>query len=512
MNVDHRVPLVLLHVHEHAVAEDARVVDEDVQAAELVDRLLDHPLRAGEVGDVLAVRDRFAAERLDLADDVVSRAFVRAFAGERGAEVVDDDLRARARAQRVLAADSTAGAGDDRDLPTQIGHQCVEITAVDFQINSEQELIRATAHEFAEREIAPHARDWDRAEEIDRSLVPKLADAGYLGAGWDEQYGGSGLDTVSYALVVEELGKADSSVRGIVSVNVGLVGKTIARFGNEEQKREWLPKLASGEALGCYALTEPGCGSDAAALVTRAERDGDGWVLTGSKTFITLGSWASVALVFARTGAEGPKGITCFLVPTDADGFESRPIKGKLGLRAQDTAELSLDGVRVPDENRLGELDAGFRVAMSALDVGRISLAAGCVGIAQGCLDASVAYSRERSAFGRPIAGFQLVQELIAEIAVETEAARLLAWRAAALADAHVPHTLESSVAKLYASEVAVRAANNAVQVFGGYGYVDEYPVGKYLRDARVTTLYEGTSQIQKLIIGRALTGESAFT
>jgi alkylation response protein AidB-like acyl-CoA dehydrogenase len=383
---------------------------------------------------------------------------------------------------------------------------------VDFQINSEQELIRATAHEFAEREIAPHARDWDRAEEIDRSLVPKLADAGYLGAGWDEQYGGSGLDTVSYALVVEELGKADSSVRGIVSVNVGLVGKTIARFGNEEQKREWLPKLASGEALGCYALTEPGCGSDAAALVTRAQRDGDGWVLSGSKTFITLGSWASVALVFARTGADGPKGITCFLVPTDAEGFESRPIKGKLGLRAQDTSELSLDGVRVPDENRLGELDTGFRIAMSALDVGRISLAAGCVGIAQGCLDASIGYSRERRAFGRPIAGFQLVQELIADIGVETEAARLLAWRAAALADAHVPHTLESSVAKLYASEVAVRAANNAVQVFGGYGYIDEYPVGKYLRDARVATLYEGTSQIQKLIIGRALTGESAFT
>src|SRR5438093_1326586 len=383
---------------------------------------------------------------------------------------------------------------------------------MDLGLTSEQELIRASAREFAEREIAPHARDWDRAEEIDRSLVPKLADAGYLGAGWEEQYGGSGLDTVSYALVVEELGKADSSVCGIVSVNVGLVGKTIARFGTEEQKREWLPKLASGDALGCYALTEPGCGSDAAALVTRAERDGGGWVLTGSKTFITLGTWASLALVFARTGGEGPRGITCFLVPTGADEFEARPIKGKLGLRAQDTAELSLDGVRVPDENRLGELDGGFRIAMSALDVGRISLAAGCVGIAQGCLDASIAYARERSAFGRPIAGFQLVQELLADIAVETEAARLLAWRAAALADAHAPHTLESSIAKLYASEVAVRAANNAVQVFGGYGYVDEYPVGKYLRDARVATLYEGTSQIQKLIIDRALTGESAFT
>jgi alkylation response protein AidB-like acyl-CoA dehydrogenase len=383
---------------------------------------------------------------------------------------------------------------------------------VDFQLTDEQELIRSSAREFATRELAPHTRDWDRAEEIDRSLVPKLADAGYLGAGWDEEYGGSGLDTLSYALVVEELGKVDSSVRGIVSVNVGLVGKTIARFGTDEQKRDWLPRLASGDALGCYALTEPGCGSDAAALTTRAEPDGDDWLLSGSKTFITLGSWASVALVFARTGGEGPRGITCFLVPTDGEGFSSHPIKGKLGLRAQDTAELSLDGVRVPDANRLGELDGGFRVAMSALDVGRISLAAGCVGIAQGCLDAAVEYARERRAFGRPIGGFQLVQELLADIAVETEAARLLAWRAASLADAHVQHTLESSVAKLYASEVAVRAANSAVQVFGGYGYVDEYPVGKYLRDARVTTLYEGTSQIQKLIIGRALTGESAFT
>src|SRR2546423_10127057 len=303
---------------------------------------------------------------------------------------------------------------------------------MDFELTSEQELIRASAREFAAREIVPHARDWDRAEEIDRALVPKLADAGYLGAGWEEEYGGSGLDVVSYALVVEELGKADSSARGIVSVNVGLVGKTIARFGSEEQKREWLPQLAAGDALGCYALTEPGCGSDAAALATRAVRDGSDWVLTGSKTFITLGGWASVALVFARTGGDGPRGISCFLVPTDADGFEARPIKGKLGLRAQDTSELTLDGVRVPDSNRLGELDGGFKVAMSALDHGRISLAAGCVGIAQGCLEASVRYAKEREAFGSPIARFQLVQDLIAEMAVGTEAARLLAWRGGA--------------------------------------------------------------------------------
>jgi butyryl-CoA dehydrogenase len=375
---------------------------------------------------------------------------------------------------------------------------------MDFSLTQEQELIRASAREFCEREVAPHVRDWDRREDLDRALVQKLADVGYLG-GWE-------LDTVSYALVMEELGRADSSVRGIVSVNVGLVGKTIARWGSDEQKREWLAKLGSGEALGCYALTEPGSGSDPSSLSTRAVRDGDDWVLSGSKIFITLGSWAGVALVFARTSEEGARGLTCFLVPTATEGFGAAPIKGKLGLRAQDTAELTLDGVRVPDSNRLGAEGDGFKVAMSALDNGRISLAAGCVGIAQGCLDACLRYASERQQFGKAIASHQLVQELIADIAVETDAARLLTWRAAALSDAGVRHTLESSIAKYYASEASVRAANAAVQVHGGYGYIDEYPVGKYLRDARVTTLYEGTSQIQKLIIGRALTGESAFT
>ena len=383
---------------------------------------------------------------------------------------------------------------------------------LDFSLTPEQELIRASAREFCEREIVPYARDWDRAEELDRGLVAKLAAAGYLGATIEEQYGGMELDTVSYCLLMEELGRADSSVRGIVSVNLGLVGKTIAKWGTDEQKNEWLPLLASGEALGCYALTEPGSGSDPASLVTRAERDGDDWVLNGSKIFITLGSWAGLALVFARSGAEGARGLTCFLVPTGTTGFSATPIKGKLGLRAQDTAEVFLDDVRVPDSSRLGAEGDGFKVAMSALDNGRISLAAGCVGIAQGCLDACIDYARERRQFGKTISSFQLVQELLADMSVELEAARLLTWRAALLADSGQRHTLESSVAKYYASEVSVRAANAAVQVHGGYGYVDEYPVGKYLRDARVTTLYEGTSQIQKLIIGRALTGESAFT
>ncbi|HEX6662978.1 MAG TPA: acyl-CoA dehydrogenase family protein [Gaiellaceae bacterium] len=383
---------------------------------------------------------------------------------------------------------------------------------MDFSLTREQELIRESAREFCDREIVPHVRDWDRAEELDRGLVGKLAAAGYLGATLPEEHGGMGLDTASYCLLMEELGRADASVRGIVSVNLGLVGKTIVRWGTDAQKSEWLPRLASGEALGCYGLTEPGSGSDPASLVTRAERDGGDWVISGSKIFITLGSWAGLALVFARSGGEGAVGLTCFLVPTSSAGFSATPIKGKLGLRAQDTAELFLDGVRVPDVNRLGGEGDGFKVAMSALDNGRISLAAGAVGCAQGCLDASVAYASERRQFGKSISSFQLVQELLADTAVEVEAARLLTWRAATVADSGERHTLESSIAKYYASEVAVRAANAAVQVHGGYGYVDEYPVGKYLRDARVTTLYEGTSQIQKLIIGRALTGESAFT
>lgn len=382
---------------------------------------------------------------------------------------------------------------------------------MDFTPSDEQDLIRSSARAFVEREVLPYAREWDRAEQMDRAIVGKLAAVGFLGASLPEAHGGMGLDTVSYCLVMEELGKADSSVRGIVSVTNGLVGKTIARWGTEEQQRELLPRLASGEALGCYALTEPGSGSDPASLVTRAQRDGGDWVLTGSKLFITLGTWASFALVFARTGGEGPRGITCFVVPTDSPGFSTRKLDGKLGLRAQDTGELFLDGVRVPDASRLGDEGAGFKVAMSALDAGRISLAAGCVGIGQGCLDACVAYAAERRQFGRPIAGFQLVQELIVDIGVETEAARLLTWRAAALADAGASYTVEASVAKYFASEMAVRAANAAVQVHGGYGYVDDFPVGRYLRDARVTTLYEGTSQIQKLLIGRALTGENAF-
>ncbi len=317
---------------------------------------------------------------------------------------------------------------------------------------------------------------------------------------------------MAYCLVLEELGRGDSAVRGLVSVSLGLVGKTIAAYGTPAQQREWLPRLCAGEALACFGLTEPGTGSDAGSLATRATRDGDDWVISGSKMFITNGTWADVVLLFARTGEPGPRGVTAFLVPTDSDGLTRREIHGKLGLRGQPTAELTFDGVRVPDSARLGDEGKGFRIAMSALDKGRMSVAAGCVGIAQGCLDAAVRYAGERTQFGKPIAGYQLVQQLLSRVAVDTAAARLLTWRVADLIERGLPFGTEASMAKLFASEAAVRAANDALQVFGGYGYIDEYPVGKYLRDARVMTLYEGTSQIQQLLIGRALTGINAFT
>lgn len=371
--------------------------------------------------------------------------------------------------------------------------------------------MRQLAADFVDREVVPYAAEWDRRESVDRGIVERLGKLGLLGVTIDEAHGGSGGDHLAYCVLLEELGRGDSSIRGIVSVSLGLVSKTIQMFGTDEQKSQWLPPLCSGQALGCFGLTEPDTGSDAAALRTRAVRDGSDWVLTGSKMFITNGTWAQVALVMARTGGPGPKGITAFLVPTDTPGFSAREIHGKLGLRGQATAELILDQVRVPDSCRLGEPGQGFTVAMSALAKGRMSLAAGCVGICAGCLRVSVDYAKNRQQFGRPIAGFQLVQDLLAEMAMEADAARLLVWRVADLIDRGEPFATEASMAKLYASEAAVRASNAAVQVFGGYGYIDEYPVGKYLRDARVTTVYEGTSQIQKLLIGRALTGVSAF-
>jgi butyryl-CoA dehydrogenase len=382
---------------------------------------------------------------------------------------------------------------------------------MDLTLSEEQQAVRRTAAEFTDREIIPHAAAWDRAEQVDLSIVKKLAGLGVFGITIPESYGGSDGDHLTYCLVLEELGRGDSSVRGIVSVSLGLVAKTILAHGNEEQRAEWLPRLCAGADLACFALTEPDTGSDAGSLSTRATRVPGGWRLDGAKMFITNGTWASLALVFARTGEAGPKGVSAFLVPMPSEGLQVTEIHGKLGLRGQATAMLSFDDVFVDESALLGEPGQGFRIAMAALAKGRMSLAAGCVGIIQGCLDAATGYATQREQFGRKIASFQLVQQLLADIAVEADAARLLTWRVADLIDRGQPFATESSTAKLFASEAAVRAANAALQVFGGYGYIDEYPVGKYLRDARVTTVYEGTSQIQKLIIGRALTGVSAF-
>jgi alkylation response protein AidB-like acyl-CoA dehydrogenase len=383
---------------------------------------------------------------------------------------------------------------------------------MNLELSEEQEAVRQLAKDFVAREITPHVVEWDRAENVDKSIVKKLGALGFLGLTVPEDYGGSGGDHLTYCLVTEELGRGDSSVRGIVSVSLGLVTKTIAAWGSEEQKQQWLPRLTAGEAIGCFGLTEPGTGSDVGSLTTKALRDGDSYVIDGTKMFITNGTWADVVLLFARTDdTPGHKGISAFLVPTDTPGLSRRTIHGKLGLRGQATAEVVLEDVRVPATALLGPEGKGFSIAMSALAKGRMSVAAGCVGIAQAALDAAVGYAGEREQFGKSIASYQLVQELISDIAVDVDAARLLTWRVADLIDRGEEFATAASKAKLFASEAAVRAANNALQVFGGYGYIDEYPVGKLLRDARVMTLYEGTSQIQKLIIGRALTGVSAF-
>jgi alkylation response protein AidB-like acyl-CoA dehydrogenase len=383
---------------------------------------------------------------------------------------------------------------------------------MDFQLSDEQRLISETAREFADKEIIPRVKENDRAARFDRELASKLGEVGYLGAPVSEEYGGRGLDYIGYGLIVEQVGRGDSSARTVVSVQTSLVAGSIERWGSEEQKQKWLPKLCSGESLGCFGLTEPDTGSDAANLRTRATKTDGGWSISGQKMWISLANFSEVALIFAQTDpAKKHKGLACFLVPTASEGFATQEIHGKLGLRSSDTGEISLDSVEVGEDAMLGEVGDGFKVAMSALDNGRYSVAAGCVGICEGCVEASVAYSKERKQFGVPLARFQLVQEMIADMILKRDASRMLVYRAGALKDEGKPNTLETSVAKLYATESAVECANLAIQVHGGSGYVDDYPVERYLRDARVTTLYEGTSQIQKLIIGRAATGINAM-
>jgi alkylation response protein AidB-like acyl-CoA dehydrogenase len=371
--------------------------------------------------------------------------------------------------------------------------------------------LRATVRDLCDRELRPLARDRDRGEVYPAELLPKLAELGILGAALPEALGGAGLAPDGYRVVIEELGAADSSIRSLVSVNVGLVGKSLVRWGTDAQQERWIPGLCRGE-LGAFGLTEPAAGSNPTQMVTRAVRNADGWRIDGSKIFITNGSEGAVTMVFARAVVDGDdRGLTCFLVPQDAAGYRGSKIHGKLGLRAGDTAEIVLDGVQVGDDDVLGEVGGGMKVALSALDDGRFSLASGAVGLAREALEVSLRYAEERDQWGGPIATKQLVQELLAAMHVDVQAASGLVDRVVDKKLAGERATLEISTAKLFATEASVRCADRAVQVHGGYGYIDEYPVQRLLRDARVTTLYEGTSQVQHLIIGRILTGHSAF-
>ncbi|MEW6200577.1 MAG: acyl-CoA dehydrogenase family protein [bacterium] len=383
---------------------------------------------------------------------------------------------------------------------------------MDFELTQEQKIAQKTARDFAEREIVPYARENDRTEQFPWEIVKKMAPLGFLGGPIPTEYGGAGFDFITHAIITEEIGRACSSVRTVLSVQISLVELTILKWGSEAQKKKYLTALCSGGMLGCFGLTEPDAGSDPASIATNAVKDGGHWVLNGNKMWISNAGVADVAIVFAQTDrSKGHRGIAAFLVEKNTPGFSTRDIHGKLGLRSSNTGEIILEDCRVPEENMLGGVNEGFKVAMSALDDGRYSVAAGCVGVAQACIDASVKYAQERRQFGRPIGSFQLVQEMIADMIVETEAARLLVYRAGHLKNQGVRCTREVSICKLYASEAAVRAANLAIQVHGGYGYSDEYPVERYMRDARVATLYEGTSQIHKLIIGSYALGIKAF-
>lgn len=382
---------------------------------------------------------------------------------------------------------------------------------MDFELNDTQRLIKDTAAEFAQRRIAPVARENDEKERYPADIVAEMGELGMFGGPIPEEYGGAGLDYISYAIMNEEISKACSSVRTVLSVQLSLVATTILKWGSEAQKKKYLPRLCTAEWIGCFGLTEPDVGSDAQSLKTFAEKTSGGWKLNGQKIWISNGGVAQLALVIAQTDRENPRRMAAFLVETDSPGFEARTMHGKLGLRSSNTAELFLANVEVPDDALMGEVGDGFKVAMSALDNGRYSVGAGCLGIAQGSLEASVAYAKERHTFGKPIAAHQLVQDMIARMVVDIDASRLLLYRAGELKNAGKPNTRETSIAKYYCSEAALRCANDAIQIHGGMGYSNEYPVERYMRDARVATIYEGTSQIQKLIIAGFETGIRAF-
>jgi alkylation response protein AidB-like acyl-CoA dehydrogenase len=375
---------------------------------------------------------------------------------------------------------------------------------MDFELSESHREIQRVVREFCQQEVKPRARAWDETGEFPAGTVRRLGDLGVLGISVPEDLGGAGLDQLAVAVVVEEVARHDGSLALTVASHNGLGSSQIRYFGSEAQKRRWLVPLARGEKLAAWGLTEPGSGSDAAGLRTTAVRRGGGWVLNGSKNFITQGSVGDVFVVLARTDpAKAQKGITAFVLEKGMKGFSQRAIHGKLGMRSSDTAELHMEDVEVPDENRIGQVNHGFLDTLQILDRGRITIGALAVGLARGAIEEARVYAKERKAFGHPIAEFEAIAFMLADMATETDAARLLVHRAAALADAGKPFVRESSMAKLFASEAAMRATSKAIQIHGGYGYTQDFPVERYFRDAKLCEIGEGTSEIQRLVIAR---------
>lgn len=377
---------------------------------------------------------------------------------------------------------------------------------MNLHFTEEQQMVLETVRGFAEKEVKPVASKMDAASEFPHALVKALGEMGLMGAFIPTEYGGSGMDLLTYILAMEEISKAWASLGVIMTVNNSLACDPINRFGTKAQKEKYLVPLAQGRLLGCYALTEPGAGSDAGGIATQARRDGDHYILNGTKLFITNGKNADVAIVYAVTNpARGKKGISAFIVEKAFSGFVVGKIEDKMGLRGSDTAELIFQECRVPSENLLGVENEGFKIALATLDGGRIGIAAQALGIAQGCLEESLAYAKERKQFNRPIGDFQAIQNMLADMKTEIDAARLLTHRAAWNRHQGRPVTAIAAEAKLYASEMANRVAYKAVQIFGGYGFIKDFPVERFYRDARITTLYEGTSEVQRMVIARQL-------
>jgi alkylation response protein AidB-like acyl-CoA dehydrogenase len=383
---------------------------------------------------------------------------------------------------------------------------------VDFHFTDEQNQLRRSIREFAEGEILPHAMEWDEVSHFPIEIMPKLAEMGLLGIIFPEEYGGAGLGYIEYVIAIEELSRVDGSVGIIVAAHNSLCSNHIFKFGSEAQKQKYLSPLAQGKKIGAWSLTEPEAGSDAGGTRTTAKRDGNHWIINGAKTFTTNGHYADVCVAMAVTDkSKASHGISAFIIEKGTPGFKPGKKENKLGLRASDTSEVIFSDCRVPQENLLGDEGEGFTGSLKILDGGRISIAALALGMAQGALDAAIKYAKQRKQFGQPISEFQAIQFKLADMATEVEAARLLVYQAAWLADKNnVRFTRESSMAKLFASEVAVRVANECVQIHGGYGFIKDYPAEKFYRDVKLCTIGEGTSEIQKLVIARQLLGKKS--